>query len=798
MRRHDLRLLPAAIVAWAAAWLATGVPDEGIPAWCLPVLCWLLAGLVLAAAIIAQRRRGFWRPEISGRSGESPGQRARVRRLAHRWSTHIALAAACAGVAATSAGIALAGRETGTLSEAAASRTWVEVEMRLESAARPSVPAPWEEGSSSWRAPATVTAVDGRSHRPVRVEAVVSGSPSVPGFGTTHLVRVRATALPAADREAFRLRGELLESGGAPFLVGWTHPLRAGLADAADRLGGDGGALVPGLAIGDTSAVSDELREAMTVASLTHLTAVSGANCAIVTAAVFWAAGRAGAPRPLRIGIALAALAGFVLLVTPESSVVRAAVMAVVVLVALGVGRSGGGASALAVAAVVLLAIDPWYARDFGFALSVCATGGLILLSGPLGARLSRWMPRPVAVMIAIPLAAQLACQPVLILLEPSMPVYGVPANLLAAPAAPVATVAGLVGCLILPVLPSVGFAALQVAWLPATWIALLAHGVDRLPVTSLPWMPDAPGAALCAVGVAAGVVVAIRAGTRVRTVAAVILIVSVALPLGAAGGRPAVARAVLPADWELVQCDVGQGDAVLVRDRDSVMLIDAGAQPAALARCLDLTGIDRLDLAVITHWDADHAGGVEAIAGRVDVVLHGPLDGARSSRALEPLVRGGAEAVEVGAGASGALGRAHWRVLWPPPRTEPGNDASVVIDLRTARYRAVFLGDLGETAQERLRRDHPIGSADLVKVAHHGSADQSSELYRQLRAPVGLVGVGADNGYGHPTDSLLDLLDEAGTHVIRSDRSGTAALVAIEGGFAVWTERADQVGGDP
>lgn len=601
MRRHDLRLLPAAIAAWAAAWLATGVPDEGIPAWCLPVLCWLLAGLVLAEAIIAERRRRFWRPETSGRSGEWPGQRARVRRLAHRWSTHIALAAACAGVAATSAGIALAGRETGTLSEAAASRTWVEVEMRLESAARPSVPAPWEEGSSSWRAPATVTAVDGRSHRPVRVEAVVSGSPSVPGFGTTHLVRVRATALPAADREAFRLRGELLESGGAPFLVGWTHPLRAGLADAADRLGGDGGALVPGLAIGDTSAVSDELREAMTVASLTHLTAVSGANCAIVTAAV-----------------------------------------------------------------------------------------------------------------------------------------------------------------------------------------------------TSLPWLPDAPGAALCAVGVAAGVVVAIRAGTRVRTVAAVILIVSVALPLGAAGGRPAVARAVLPADWELVQCDVGQGDAVLVRDRDAVMLVDAGAEPAALARCLDLTGIDRLDLAVITHWDADHAGGVEAIAGRVDVVLHGPLDGARSSRALEPLVRGGAEAVEVGAGASGALGRAHWRVLWPPPRTEPGNDASVVIDLRTARYRAVFLGDLGETAQERLRRDHPIGSADLVKVAHHGSADQSSELYRQLRAPVGLVGVGADNGYGHPTDSLLDLLDEAGTHVIRSDRSGTAALVAIEGGFAVWTERADQVGGDP
>jgi competence protein ComEC len=258
------------------------------------------------------------------------------------------------------------------------------------------------------------------------------------------------------------------------------------------------------------------------------------------------------------------------------------------------------------------------------------------------------------------------------------------------------------------------------------------------------------------------------------------------------------VAQAALPTDWAVVQCDVGQGDAVLVRDRGATMLIDTGVEPEPLERCLDLVGVDRLDLAVITHWDADHAGGVEAIAGRVGLVLHGPLDGSRSSRVLDPLVRGGAEVVEVGAGASGALGGADWRVLWPPPRTEPGNDASVVIDLRTERYRAVFLGDLGEEAQERLRRDHDVGGADVVKVAHHGSADQSDALYRELRAPVGLVGVGADNGYGHPTESLLDLLAGTGTTVVRSDRSGTAALVAVAGGFRLWSERAADVGGDP
>jgi competence protein ComEC len=333
---------------------------------------------------------------------------------------------------------------------------------------------------------------------------------------------------------------------------------------------------------------------------------------------------------------------------------------------------------------------------------------------------------------------------------------------------------------------------------LPATWIAMLAHGAEHLPVQSVSWPAEAPGAVLCALALAAGLVAASRASRRRRAIAASVLVLAVAIPIGAAAGGPIVARAALPGDWDLLQCDVGQGDAVLARDGDATLLVDTGADPTALERCLDLAGIRRLDLAVITHWDADHAGGVDAIAGRVDVVLHGPLDGGRSDRALGPLVRGGAEIIEVGSGASGTLGAADWRVLWPPARTAPGNDASVVIDLRSDGVRTVFLGDLGEQAQARMQREHDLGRADVVKVAHHGSADQSPELYRELAAPIGLVGVGADNGYGHPTDSLLDLLADAGTTVVRSDRSGTAALVVADDGFQLWSERAADVGGDP
>jgi competence protein ComEC len=390
----------------------------------------------------------------------------------------------------------------------------------------------------------------------------------------------------------------------------------------------------------------------------------------------------------------------------------------------------------------------------------------------------------------------------VLMLLEPAIPVYGVPANLLAAPAAPIATVSGLLGCLVLPVIPSIGYGFLQVAWLPASWIALVARGTSTLPLQRIPWLPDAAGALLltAVTATALWLLLSRRGASRLRLVATLALVVAVATPLGLAAGPTFVGRATRPAEWQVAACDVGQGDAVLVREGPAILLIDAGPDASALARCLETLGVERLDLVVLTHWDADHVGGAAALVGLADLVVHGPPDGARSARVLEPLEAAGARAVEVEAGASGSLGSARWEVLWPAPGLPPGNDASVVIDLRSPVYRGVFLGDLGEEAQARMMRASDVGAVDLVKVAHHGSADQSEALYRQLDAAVGLIGVGADNGYGHPTDRLLDTLSAAGTAAVRTDQSGLIVLnVTDDGGFAVWAERdASGVGGRP
>ncbi|WP_281534803.1 ComEC/Rec2 family competence protein [Cryobacterium breve] len=313
--------------------------------------------------------------------------------------------------------------------------------------------------------------------------------------------------------------GRPVPVAAAPWWLDWADALRSRFAAAAAALPGDGGALLPGLAIGDTSAVGDDLDAAMKSSALSHLTAVSGANCAVLIAIIMllggrFRLGRLRLGRGARITLSLVVLVGFVVLVTPETSVLRAAVMAAVLLIGVGVGRPGRGLPLLALSVVVLLATDPWLSRSYGFALSVLATGGLLVLAGPLTRSLARWLPTGLAAVIAIPLAAQLACQPVLVLLSPTFPLYGVPANLLAEPAAPLGTVLGLAACVLLGWFPGLAGVVLWSAWVPSAWIAAVARTTAALPGSSLPWVGGPFGVAVTVLLTAAVLVLLLRRGT--------------------------------------------------------------------------------------------------------------------------------------------------------------------------------------------------------------------------------------------------------------------------------------------
>ncbi|MBX3100066.1 MAG: ComEC/Rec2 family competence protein [Salinibacterium sp.] len=739
MNRSDAQLAVPAVCGWLAAAILIGFPALSIPAL---VCAWLSAGVLV-----------LLRPRL-------------------------ALVALIVALCCTSIALHSPSRQPQSLRDAATAHHSVSV---IVSATQTVLP-----GGDSFRA--TLDEVDDVA---VSVPVVVFGGTAKErlGIGTTLAFQTTLVATDPADDRAFLLfpRNDLAVVGDPPWWLDWANALRARFLAATTHLPGDGGDLLAGLAIGDTTAVSDELSDAMKASSLTHLTAVSGANCAVVIGLVMLAGGAAGAPRGFRIGASGAVLLGFVVLVTPEPSVLRAALMAALVLLALASGRPVQGLPVLSLAVIALLVVDPWLARSFGFVLSVLATGGLLLIAAPLARKLERWLPRWLALVVAVPLAARLACQPVIIILNAAIPTYGVVANMLAEPAAPVATVVGLAACIALVTVPPVGELLCAVAWLPSAWIAAIAHFFAGAPFAQLPWPEGLVGVVLAVVASVA-VVLALRWRWAVVGVALVAVIYA-----GVFGGLRLGELLTRPTDWQFAGCDVGQGDAVVVRSGGQIMLIDTGPDSARLTHCLSELGIDRVDVLVLTHWDKDHVGGVDAMVGRADRVLVGPADG-NSERVIADLVAGGAAVEHARQGLSGVLGSLDWRVVWPPTRMvgiEPGNPASVTImvDCVSGCLSAVFLGDLGEAAQERLPH---IGHVDVVKVSHHGSADQSEAFYRELGATVGIIGVGADNGYGHPTDRLLDILGSAGTVAERTDLHGLILVSSGDspGAVSVWTAR--------
>lgn len=571
----------------------------------------------------------------------------------------------------------------------------------------------------------------------------------------------------------------------------WVEVIRDDFSASVSRFGGDGAALLPGLVLGDTRSIPETLTAAMRVTSLAHLTAVSGANCAVIVGLVYGLVALAGLGIWWRAGIAAAALVAFVVLVGAEPSVIRAAIMACLALVALASGRPTGGVAILSAAVIIALVWSPSLSHSIGFALSVAATFGLLVLTHPLRELLGRWMPDRIALILAVPLAAQFAVQPLLLVFAPSIPTYGVIANILAEPLAPIATVLGLLALVTSP-LPWLSLPVLACAWLASTVIAAIARIGSALPMTSIPWPTGGVGIALAVVCTALAVWALLTKRGVVAAVAGVLVIGALSTTVGA----HTISWAQAPRDWSVAQCDVGQGDALVMRDGSETVLIDTGRDENALRACLTSLGVGQIALLVLTHFDIDHVGAYRVVVGRVASVVHGPTDGFADEQTLREFRNAGAAVTQVERGARGTAGGWSWSVLWPTRsiEAEAGNPSSVVTSFtsETSLPRVVDLGDLPAREQEMMVGLGGIGPVDIVKVSHHGSKDQFPGLYERLRAGVALVGVGRDNEYGHPTEFALALLASTGSAVIRSDVNGIGLVERdASGTLRVWTERA-------
>jgi len=570
--------------------------------------------------------------------------------------------------------------------------------------------------------------------------------------------------------------------------------LRAGLQRACAPLPDDPGGLLPGLVVGDTSALPSHVEDDFRATGMTHLTAVSGSNVAIVVGAVLLLArfGRAG-PR-LAAALGVAALIGFVILVRPSPSVLRAGVMGGLGLLALASARQRAAVPALCATVAVLVLVDPALAGDAGFALSVLATAGLLLLAPRWRDALRRrGVPRGVAEALAVPAAAQFACSPVIAALSGSVSLVAVPANLLVVPAVAPATVLGVVAAVLSPIWPG---GAEAVAWLgqwPARWLVVVARYGADIPGGAIPWPPGAFGGLLLA-GVLLGLLFAVRSPAVRRFVA----VVSAAAMLGSlpvrilAGGWP-------PAGWVVVACAVGQGDTVVLSVAPGrAVIVDAGPEPAAADRCLRRLGITTVPLLVVTHFHADHVAGLPGVfrgreVGTV-IVPAWPEPAAGRAQALETADAYGVPVREVTAGWRYAEGDLALTALGPPwpiagTRSDPNNN-SLILRAQVRKVSVLLAGDAETEEQEALLQSHDpaVLRSDVLKVAHHGSAYQSERFLDVVAPRVALVCVGADNPYGHPSPAVVERLTRRGTRVLRTDTAGDTAATITDGRLAVVT----------
>ncbi|MEO7260955.1 MAG: ComEC/Rec2 family competence protein [Jatrophihabitantaceae bacterium] len=584
-----------------------------------------------------------------------------------------------------------------------------------------------------------------------------------------------------------RSEPELL--GRPPWWQRGAGAVRSGLQRAAAGLPALPRGLLPGLVEGDTSELDPVLEERFRVAGLTHLTAVSGTNLSLVVGAVALLLRRVRAS-PLVIAlVSMVVLVGFVVLARPSPSVLRAAVMAGIALIALATGRQRAALPVLAATTFGLLLWQPGLAVDFGFALSVIATAALLLVApGWAQVLRRRRVPVGLAEALAVAAAAHLVTVPIIAGISGRISLVAIPANVLAEPVVAAATILGLLAALSSVLWLPLAVLLAQLAGWPCRWLVWVAEYFGSLPGASLPWPAGVRGGLLLAALSAAVVLLCRRPAARTLLGVAAVLGVLIQIP----------GRAVLvgwpPPGWIMVACDVGQGDAlVLNAGHGSAVVIDAGPDPVPVDRCLRELGVSRIQVLVLSHDHLDHVGGLSGVLhGRqVDRVLSSPLTKPVSGYrlVLSVLASHRLRLEQVHAGQSIDAGQSHLDVLGPShvflgSRSDP-NNSSVVLRATVAGVRILLPGDAEVEAQDDLLSAGADLRADIVKVAHHGSAYSDPAFLQAAHARLALISVGAGNDYGHPSPLLLAELARLGVPVARTDQQGDIAVVSRAGRLA-------------
>jgi competence protein ComEC len=562
--------------------------------------------------------------------------------------------------------------------------------------------------------------------------------------------------------------------------------VRRALVRGLDGLEGQRRAVLAGVVLGEDEGLSEDVRDAFRASGLYHLLAVSGQNVALLAAGVGLCAWLLRLTRRTMEVLILLAIAAYVLAVGWQPSVVRAGVAGVLASIAWLAARDRDRWWLFLAGAVVLLGWNPYTLLEPGFQLSFVAVAAIFLGVPPLLRVLEGYpVPRALAVVVAVSSACGLATAPILWLQFEAVPVYSVLANALAAPIVGALLGLALLAGLLAPIAPSAAYALAWVdGWLAAYLIAC-AKAVAWLPYAQL-----SSARALLALVAAALAVAVFRRLRAPRPLRVLSLLALSSLALVAWVARSGDEPPPAPTGLRVTFLDVGQGDGCLVEAPGVSLLVDQGPPDARVADQLRRLGVRRLTALVLTHPQRDHVGGAADVLRklRVGFVLDPRLatTGPEEQEAMREVRRRRVRVVAARAGRAFRVGRLRIAVLWPDGPGFPGEDPNLRATILLVSYGRV---DLLLTADAESPVTLPLDPppVEILKVAHHGSADQGlPELIQRLQPRIAVISVGLGNDYGHPTRSTISALDRApGLRLYRTDLDGR--VVVESDGTRLW-----------
>jgi competence protein ComEC len=575
--------------------------------------------------------------------------------------------------------------------------------------------------------------------------------------------------------------------------------------------------LARGFVLGQDEGIDAATEEDFRRAGLSHLLAVSGQNVTLLALLAMPLLAAFGIPLRERLVWVLGLIVVYVPLAGAGPSIQRAGVMGAIGVLATISGRRSSRLYALLLALGVTLAVDPLVAGEVGWQLSFAAVAGIFLIAAPLREAIASrlgggaWR-RALAEGAAVTTAATLATAPLIAFHFGELSTVTLVANLLAMPAVAPAMWLGMAsaGASQVPGFPVELVNGIAAPFL--AYIAQVAAWCGRPRWAQVDVRLDGAGLVGCYLGLAAAIVAASWLGRRRRLLAARRRrVAGPATAAGSSGWRVRAAAAALalalaaaaffggrgeqgvPAPLTGLRIeilDVGQGDAILLQPaRAPAVLVDGGPPGDELASKLRDYGVERLGAAIVSHDQADHAGGIADLLGQLPVarLVYARL----GSELLERARSAGAVPVQVAAGAEMSSGNLRLEVLWPPPEALAagrGGDPNELALVLLARWRDFSMLLTADAEAEAVTIEP--GPVDVLKVAHHGSEDGGLDaLLDRLSPRLAVISVGSDNPYGHPTAATLAALATHGVRTLRTDTAGDVVLEIAPGAIEVGTD---------